>query len=99
MDTYKVVRPLGKSGVKEFSPAPPVTNLEGRKIGIFWTIFTNGDLLADVLSAELYRRYKRMEVVRLPAGKKVKWGDYPDESIDAVAREAGIDAAIILVGG
>jgi hypothetical protein len=50
---YAVVKPLGKSVIKEIQPAQPLDSLEGKRIGFFWTIFTNGDKLADVLEAEL----------------------------------------------
>ncbi len=96
---YEVVRPLSRSGVKEITPAPPLSRLEGKKIALIWTIFTNGDVLADTLSEVLRRRYSGLQTVKLPAGRKAKWGDYGDESIEEVVREAGVDAAIVLVGG
>lgn len=96
---YEVVSPLGKSLVKEMSPARPIPQLAGKRIAFIWTIFTNGDILADVLTDLLHERFKDIETVKLPAGKEVKWGDYPDESIEDVVREAGVDAAIVLVGG
>ncbi|MFC1910980.1 hypothetical protein ACFLXC_06910 [Chloroflexota bacterium] len=98
-DSYEVVSPLGKCGTKNVKPALPVDRFEGAKIGLFWTIFTNGDVLAGMLDEELNRRFEKVEVVRLPAGKNLKWGDYPDESIEDVVKEAGIDAAIVLIGG
>ena len=96
---YEVVRPTGNSGIKEISPAPPLAKLEGKKIAFIWTIFTNGDVLADALSEILHHRYTTLQTVKLPAGKKINWGDYADESIEDVVREAGVDAAIVLVGG
>ena len=96
---YEVVRPLGKSGVKEITPALPLAKLEGKKIAFIWTIFTNGDVLADALSEILHHRYPGLQTVKLPAGRNIKWGDYADESIEDVVREAGVDAAIVLVGG
>ncbi len=96
---YEVVKPTGKSAVKEFQPAAPLEGLEGKKVGLFWTIFTNGDKLADVLEEELVLRFAGIEIVKLPGGKNVKWGDYPDESIIEVVEEVGIDAGIVLVGG
>lgn len=98
-DGYEVVSPLRKYAVKKVIPALPVDGLEGKKIGLFWTIFTNGDVLAGMLDEELSRKFEKVEVVKLPAGKDLKWGDYPNESIEGVVREAGIDAAIVLVGG
>ena len=96
---YEVVKPLGKSGAKEIKPAQPLDDLADKTIGFFWTIFTNGDKLADVLEAELRKQYKDIRVVKLPAGKDVKWGDYPEENIGEVAQDAVIDAAVVLVGG
>jgi hypothetical protein len=96
---YEVVRPTGNSGIKEITPAPPLAKLEGKKIAFIWTIFTNGDVLADALSEILHHRYTSLQTVKLPAGKKINWGDYADESIEDVVREAGVDAAIVLVGG
>ncbi len=96
---YEVVRPLGRSGVKEITPAPPLAKLDRKKIALIWTIFTNGDVLADALSEVLRRRYSGLQTVKMPAGRKAKWGDYADESIEEVVREAGVDAAIVLVGG
>jgi hypothetical protein len=96
---YEVVGPVGKAGVREITPAPPLAEFEGKKIAFIWTIFTNGDVLADALSEVLHRRYPGLQTIKLPGGKKTKWGDYADESIKDVAREAGVDAAIVLVGG
>jgi len=96
---YEVVRPLGKSFMKDISPAHPLPQLEGKRIALIWTIFTNGDVLADALVDLLDKRFKDIETVKLPAGKGVEWGDYPDESIEDVVREAGVDAAIVMVGG
>ena len=96
---YEVVSPLGKSLVKEISPAHPIPQLAGKKIAFIWTIFTNGDVLADTLMDLLHERFKDIETAKLPAGKEVMWGDYPDESIEDVVKEAGVDAAIVLVGG
>lgn len=97
--TYEVASPLGKSIVKEISPAHPIPQLAGKKLALIWTIFTNGDILADALTDLLHERFEDIETVKLPAGKGVKWGDYPDESIEDVVKEAGVDAAIVLVGG
>jgi len=96
---YEVVSPLGKSGAKRIAPAPSLTSLENKKIALIWTIFTNGDVLADALGDFLRQRFKGTKTVKLPAGKEVHWGDYPDESIEDVVKEAGVDAAIVLVGG
>ncbi|MFC1820642.1 hypothetical protein ACFLZG_06115 [Thermodesulfobacteriota bacterium] len=96
---YEVVSPLGKSISKVILPVHPIPTLEGKKIAFFWTVFTNGDVLADALIDLLHKRFNEIETVKLPAGKEVKWGDYPTESIEDVIKEAGVDAAIVLVGG
>jgi hypothetical protein len=101
MDTgklYEVVRPLGKATLKKVVPAEPLAGLDGKKIGFVWTIFTNGDLLVDVLADALQKRYKNLKTVKLMPGKAAKWGDYPDESIREVVRDAGVDAVIVTIG-
>ena len=98
-ETYKVASPLGKSIMKDISPAPPLPQLKCKRIALIWTIFTNGDVLAEALIDLLGKRFKDIETVKLPAGKGVEWGDYPEESIEEVVREAGVDAAIVMVGG
>jgi hypothetical protein len=95
---YEVVGPLGKSAPKKITPAHPLSQLHGKRIALIWTIFSNGDLLADTLMDLLHNRFKDIETVKLPAGKNAKWGDYPDESIEDVVKEAGVDAAVITVG-
>jgi len=96
--TYEVVSPLGDAVTKKIFPAPPLPDLEGKRIGFIWTIFTNGDVLAHALMDLLGKRFKDVETVKLPGGKGLGWGDYPDESIEDVVREAGVDAVIVTVG-
>jgi hypothetical protein len=43
-------------------------------------------------------RFEGMEFVKLPSGRDVAWGDYPDDSLTEVVRESGIDAAMVAVG-
>jgi len=95
---YEVVSPLGKSTVKVVSPAPRLKSLEGKKIGLIWNVFANGDVLATALGDLLSKRFK-LETVKLPSGKGLKWGSYPEPSIKDVIKEAKIDALIATVGG
>ena len=95
---YEVVSPLGKSTVKVVPPAPRLTSLEGKKIGLIWNEFANGDVLATTLGDLLSKRL-RLEMVKLPSGKGLKWGSYPEPSIKDVVKEAKIDAMIATVGG
>ncbi len=97
--TYEVVSPLGRSVTAEQAPAPPLSDIKGKKIGFVWTIFTNGDVLADVLMDLLDKKIGDFEGIKLPSGKENPWGDYPDEGIEDVVREAGVDAVIVTVGG
>ncbi len=97
-EVYQVASPLGEQLTKKISPARPLPDLEGKKIGFMWTIFTNGDVLAEALMDLLGRRFENVETVKLPAGKGMSWGDYPDESIGELVREAGVDAVIVTVG-
>ena len=96
---YEVVSPLGRSTVKIVSPSPRLSSLEGKKIGLVWNVFTNGDILANALAELLNKRFEHVESVRIPSGKGLKWGSYPDPSIKDVIKEAKIDALISTVGG
>ena len=95
---YNVVSPLGELVTQNISPAPPLVDLEGKRIGFIWTIYTNGDVLAEALMDLLGKRFKDIKTVKLTAGKGVSWGDYPDESIEEVVKEASVDAVIVTVG-
>jgi hypothetical protein len=96
---YEVVSPLGKSTVKIVPPSPRLSSLEGKKIGFVWNVFENGDTLANALADLLGKRFKHIESVKLPSGKGLKWGSYPEPSIKDVIKEAKVDALISTVGG
>lgn len=104
---YEVVSPAGEEPHGEpgtamsagsMAPAAPVADLNGKKIGLVWTLFTNGNILLEALRDLLAERYRGLEFVKLPPGRNLNWGDYPDRSLGAFARENGIDAAIVSVG-
>jgi hypothetical protein len=97
--TYEVMSPVGEAVSKTVEPASPLMDLERKKIGFMWTIYTNGDLLADVFMDLLRKRFKQIETVKLPAAKGGLWGEYPAESIAEVVREAGVDGIVVTVGG
>ncbi len=109
---YEVVSPLGepiaektttdpRSGFKagKIAPAAPVEDLNGKRIGLIWAAFTNGDVFLEALAGWLAERFKGLQFVKLPAGKGLHWGDHPHESIADLAKEARLDAAISGVGG
>ncbi len=97
--SYEALSPVAEPLSRKIAPAPPIAGLEGKKIGFMWTIYTNGDLLADALIDLLRKRFAKLEAVKLPAGKTRRWGEYPDHSIADVVREAGVDAVVVGVGG
>ncbi len=109
---YEVVSPLGESIAEKnysdarvkaksgkFAPAAPVQDLNGKKIGLVWSAFTNGNVFLEAMQGLLAARFKGMEFVKLPGGRGLHWGDHPDESMADLAREARLDAAIAAVGG
>ena len=109
---FEVVSPLGepiaekattdpRTGFKagKIAPAVPVKDLNGKRIGLIWAAFTNGNVFLEALSELLSARFKGLEFVKLPAGKGLHWGDHPHESIADLAKEAKLDAAISAVGG
>ena len=95
---YEVVSPASRRLVEEVSSASAVSSLEGKTIGFIWTIFTNGDVLADAFMDLLGKRSRGLSPIRLPPGKGLEWGNYPDKSIGTVAKEAGVDAVVVTVG-
>jgi hypothetical protein len=98
---FEVVSPEGldiyaQSG--SFPPAPPLDGLKGKKIGLVWTVFANGNQVLEAFADLLPRRYPGMQFVRLNPGRTAQWGDNPEPSITELAREQGIDAAIVAAG-
>jgi len=96
---YGIVSPLGRATARPIPFAPPLADFKGKTIGFVWTIFTNGDCLADIFADLLQERFAEVRFVKLPSGKSGKWGDYPHLDFPDVVREAGADAVIALVGG
>ena len=97
--SFEVLCPQAETVTKEINPAPALSDLKGKKIALIWTAFTNGDTLADALANSISQSYKETLTVNLTPGKGVAWGTYPDESLTDLVKEAGVDAAVVLVGG
>ncbi|MBI2854121.1 MAG: hypothetical protein HYX87_04265 [Chloroflexi bacterium] len=104
---YEVVSPQGavakasqagaRNGVGVRAAALP--GLEAKKIGLIWTRFPNGDVVLRAFQRLLADRFKTIQFVDLPPGRGLKWGDYAQRSVADVAREAGVDAVIVTIGG
>ncbi len=99
---YEVLSPVGQEVAPEHgrkpdskSPAAALGDLNGKKIGLVWTVFTNGNVLLEALRDLLAGRYRGLQFVELAPGRNLHWGDYPDKSIGAWAREHEIEAAIV----
>ncbi len=96
---YEVVSPVGKPVTEELSSVTSTgVDLTGKKLGLVQIPFPNGDVLLEVLADLMKKRFKGLEVVKLPSGKSLTWGDYPDSSLTDVVKESGIDAAIVAIG-
>ncbi len=96
---YEVVSPLGKQASEKIASAPAISGLEGKKIGFIWTVFANGNVLAEAFMDLLEkRRFKSLKLIKLPPGKDKPWGDRPDKSVGDVVKEAGVDAAVVTMG-
>lgn len=95
---YEVVSPAGRPAVKGIAPSGAGLDLAGKKVGLVRIPFPNGDVLLEKLASLIGERFDGMEFVKLPSGKNLSWGDYPDDSLTDIAREAGIDAAMVAVG-
>ena len=99
MPEYSVVCPLGLPDVHEITPAVPLDTLDGKRIGMVWAAFGNGDVLLEALGEIIKRRFPSAELVNMNPGKDLKPSEYSDPSIMEVALENKIDAAIVTVGG
>ena len=100
---YEVVSPIGdpndaRTSEKKAIGAPPLDALEGKKLGLFWTEFANGDTALRAFHQHLAARYPSLEFVEIEPGRGKRWGDHPDASIADLAREHGIDGAVIAAG-
>jgi hypothetical protein len=95
---YEVVSPVGEPTGKELSYAQSMPDLHGKAIGFIWCRMRNGDLLAQALMDLLSKDFRDLKFVRLQSGKGLEWGEYPDESLGDVIREAGINGAIVVIG-
>ena len=106
---YEVVSPVGVSvddkaaatGAKsgKINPAAAVPDLNGKKIGLVWSAFKNGNVFLEAMEDLLGKQFKGAEFVRLPSGKGMRWGDHPQESMAELAKETRLDAAIAAVAG
>jgi len=95
---YEVVSPAGEGGTSEVTGAPPLSSLDGKRIGLVWTVFTNGNVLLHAFQDLLSKRYPGMSFVEMPPGRNVRWGDHPEQNVGELAREHGLDAAIVTAG-
>ena len=100
---YEVVSPAGdardaQSSRKKAVAAPPLDGLSGKKLGLVWTAFSNGDIVLHAFRDHLAKRQADLQFVEMPPGRGLSWGDHPDPSIGEVARELGVDAVIITAG-
>lgn len=100
---YEVVSPAGDArdaggSEKKTAGAAPLDRLGGKKLGLVWTAFANGDVVLRAFREHLAKRFPDLEFVEMAPGRGLRWGDHPHPSIAELARESGIDAAIITAG-
>jgi hypothetical protein len=91
---YEVLSPEGRAGLRVGGSTAPIKSIAGKKIGLFWNGFTNGNLLLEALSRLIAERHPGTSFVKLPSGRGMDWGHYPERSLTDVVREYAIDAAI-----
>lgn len=100
---FEVVSPVGdmrdaRGSEKKSVGAAPLTNLNGKKIGLIWTEFYNGDTVLRAFREHLAKRYAGLRFVEIPPGRGLSWGDHPHQSVAELAREHRIDGAIVAAG-
>ena len=96
---YDIVSPVGEDPSRTgIEPAPPLRDFDGRRIGLIWTEFTNGNVLLEAFEALLGKRYPSLSFVKMAPGRHSEWGGSPDPTLTEYVREEGIDAAIVTAG-
>ncbi len=96
---FEVVFPAGKPATTEaLGKASAGVDLTGKKLGLVQIPFPNGDVLLESLAGLMKEQFKGLEFVKIPSGKKLAWGDYPDNTLTEVVKESGINAALVAVG-
>ncbi len=109
---FEVVSPLGEpvdeasasnargaANSKKIKPAAPLLDLNGKKIGLVWSAFRNGNVFLEATELLLAERFKDIELVRVPGGRGLHWGDRPQENIADLAKELRLDGAIAAAAG
>jgi hypothetical protein len=99
---FEVVSPVGDprdagTETKSFG-ALPLDNLNGKKLGLIWTEFYNGDTVLRAFREHLGKRYPDLQFIEMPPGRDLSWGDHPTQSIAELARENRLDGAIVAAG-
>ena len=100
---YEVVSPIGDprdapTREKKSFGALPLDSLSGKKLGLVWTEFYNGDTVLRAFREHLGKRYPDLQFVEMAPGRGLSWGDHPEASIADLARENGIHGAVIAAG-
>ena len=96
---YEVVSPAGRPAAGQISgTASAGLDLTGKRVGLVLIPFPNGGTLLETLAGLLKQRFNGLETVKVPSGKNLPWGEYPDASLTDVVRESGINAAIVATG-
>src|ERR671937_1380305 len=101
--TYEVVSPIGDArdaagSEKQAFAAAPLESLAGKKIGLIWTEFYNGDTVLRAFRGHLSERYPDLQFVEMAPGHDRSWGDHPDATIGELAREHEINGAVVAAG-
>jgi hypothetical protein len=100
---YHVVSPIGDardaSGRQKLAAgASPLDTLRGKKLGLIWAVFANGDIVLRAFREHLATRYPDLQFVEMPPGRGLNWGDHPEASVAELARENGLHAAVVAAG-
>ena len=84
--------------MKKPASAPPLSGLAGKRLGLVWTAFSNGDIVLRAFREHLSKRYPDLEFVEMAPGRGLAWGDHPHPDIAELALEHRLDAALITAG-
>ncbi len=96
---YEVVSPAGKPVTREISSTSAAgLDLTGKKLGLIRIPFPNADVLLETMASLMQRKFAGLQVLKIPSGRGLPWGEYPNATLTDVVKESGIDAALVAVG-
>jgi hypothetical protein len=97
--TFEVVWPLGKCVSEAVTPAPALSDLNGKTVGELWDGVFRGDQVFPILNDELRKKVPRIKIIDHKT-LGTTFGNVPGyiEKLPGLLKQHGCDAVISAVG-